>query len=560
MKSGAQKLLLMAAGVLILPLLTFLRVYGMGTSFVFAVIDNDPSLRVYQQGVYDSQFVFEELGEDGKSRLLVLHDSRSFPDILGPIKDVTPNFAWLASPTSSLLLTTGTRGGAAEVIRNSPNVVHHNVKELKFAEEERNPPGVGNSKFIRAPVISKLLARTRLSQSQLPFLASTDSDGMSEGVPAARVEVVLGNPNFDLIFEYNPKSGAYKRSVHGVDSRSEPENVVVLVKDPEGKAGSLLFLQGGSIHRGFWRKSGNDPISLFDESGNPLPLLSGQTWIVFVEAERQVLHQSAMLPALANADLIRTRDVTPVIISDHEPNRLYGLSLFSPFGELLERATIRTDKSGVLIYKPDMELSFGKHHILIRNEKGFAAGSYALDVSEDEAGLTMWVTAFGRKNERSLVKKDDRYVVGGVERSPGQVIQGYVRPNEEVAVEFHSISVTERSVADERGYFELPIPHELGLGEHTANLAYLSSDGILANDLLFSFALLPGAFEITKYDASLLPWYERNPSLLLKLCLLTLGLHILLAGFSHSRWGHFKWLSLLFPFSPSRLVAVREVA
>lgn len=260
------------------------------------------------------------------------------------------------------------------------------------------------------------------------------------------------------------------------------------------------------------------------------------------------------------ASSFKTSDNTPVLIGNLESSEVYGITLYDPTGERIDLTSLRTNENGMFFYQPGLALLPGIYQISMRNHRGDFVGTYALQVSGKSSVITPWVVTFGRKSEKMILNEDNRFVVGGVERAPGQVIQGYIRPGEEVAVEFHSLSVIEKVAADERGYFELPIPLSLELGKHTAQLVYLASDQTISKDLFFSFALLPGAFEITEYDALLLPWYERNPSLILRLCLLTLGLHLLLAAFSHSRWGHFKWLALLFPFSPSRLVAVRELA
>ncbi len=496
---------------------------------VSVVIDNAVEARNYQQGLGEAPIVFEEVAEDGQSRLLVFFDVRALPDLIGPAEGLTPRLVEVLGPTAALTFATRltTDGSSMQFV---------NVTDVQ-SEYERTPPGRKRGQlFVRAPNVRKLLRDVRIADGPWPIAYEASSSTLPSEVSASRVEVVVSNPKHNLLFTYDPKEDAYTRSLHGAPERGSIRNVVVLVS-----GGGLYLLQEGTVSR-----------------GSRPSLLPGQTWVVFAE---DVRWQDKVLPALSGAESLVTDDESPVLFADREPGHLYVLSLMSDAGERIESQSIRTDESGMILYTPEQALKPGRYYVLIRDQMGFEANTFSLTVSDDTSTPTPWVITFGRKGEERMIRKTDgTLVVGGVERVPGQVIQGYVRPGETVAVEFHSVQRIVQAVADERGYFELPIPVELALGEHTARLLHLSAaDKMLAKDLLFSFALLPGAFEIAQYDLKLVPWHVRNASLLLQLCLLALGLHLLLVSFSHVRWGMFRSLRVIFPFAPSQLQLAPEV-
>jgi len=507
------------------------------------------------QGIEEALVIIEDPGETGISVLLALYKASTFPPIVGPIGVLTGRLTqFIGALQFSLVAKSPVSKKNAE-----SRFTFVSAENLAKGTVQRMPPGAKrHGMYLRDSSLQSLLSSLQGSTVLFPSVPRGEP---LNGITTERVEMLLGKQAEERLFSYDAKRNVYRRTAVAGNMHGAFTNVLTLIPGEQNtyESGDFFLLHNKKISRGTWEQSQNGTFLLKNQSGKAIALAPGQTWVVLAEEEDSILYQSDEEEIAAGQ--IRTGDKTPVLIAELKPDRIYSVMIMDVEGVMLERGIMRTDEAGVLLYQPNDVLPEGEYRVHIRDQRGFDTSLYDLHITQEMTSMKPWIVAFGRKGEETLkMDEEGNVIVGGVERAPGQVIQGYVKPGETVIAEFHSIQKIEKVTADSRGYFELPIPTEIGLGEHTARLVYLSADSTIARDLLFSFSLLPSAFDVANFDASLLPWHVRYAGLLMPLFTLSLLLNLFLVGFSHARWGHFQWLRPSLAFAPAFVPATDEFA
>lgn len=261
-------------------------------------IDNAPAARRNHTGLAVADVVFEELVGSQISRFVaVFHSTGSDP--LGPIRsgrqqDVdivgsfnVPLFGW-----------SGGNPGVTQLIRESPFLVDLNAG---FSRGYYRGPG-------SAP--NNLYSDTESLWAQTPEVHPGPPPQQFEYVrPEERFEgeKIAGFThnvgNISIEWDWDTESGKWLRSQEGAahtdktHGRIAATNVIVMVVDyvpstidarnPRALtigAGPAFVFSDGQVLQGRWeRESLTVPISLLDESGRPIALNPGNTWIELPE-------------------------------------------------------------------------------------------------------------------------------------------------------------------------------------------------------------------------------------------------------------------------------------
>jgi len=132
---------------------------------------------------------------------------------------------------------------------------------------------------------------------------------ISERARSGILEIIYGNPSFNVEYEYDAVTNKYLRSQGGVEHKDvitgetiAPTNVLVLranhfTYDQIGgylqidikSGGDCTLFNNGSEEDCVWEKGGeDDPITIKDKNGFPLALVKGQTYIQVVLPSAEV--------------------------------------------------------------------------------------------------------------------------------------------------------------------------------------------------------------------------------------------------------------------------------
>jgi len=265
-----------------------------------------------QSGLDQAGVVFEAIAEGGVTRFMgVFQDSE--PTYIGPVRSARPYYIEWAlgfdagyahvggSPDALADLTNWNvrnidqfaNSGAFQRIssRDAPHNVYTSISQLSGVESAK---GWNGSKFAG-------------------FTRKTDSP--SKTPTASSISLTLSGPVYNPSYVYNPATNNYTRSengaVHNVISQSgavtpiTPKVVIAIVTPLSqgaldssgayysdynvlGSGQAYIFQDGKEITASWNKKDANSQLSFTDNSGNPIALNAGQTWITAVALSSNV--------------------------------------------------------------------------------------------------------------------------------------------------------------------------------------------------------------------------------------------------------------------------------
>ncbi len=270
-------------------------------------IDNHPDARP-QTGLTDADLVYETPTEAQLTRLTALFQTRA-PEVVGPVRSARLVDLAILPMHDAVLVYSGAAQGVTQALLGAG-------AELLHAEGNATPAGwrdwsrwMPHNLYVSIPALRAVAAELGWER---PTTASSLTFGPSApgGEPATRVVIPYAQGQVE--FRYDGESNRYRRWVDGIlheDARSHqpvaPANVVVLVTEfwyrelPAGwtversldldlsSSGEAWLLRDGRVYRARWeRPAEREPLRLIEaDTGQPLPLGEGQTWICIVSPE-----------------------------------------------------------------------------------------------------------------------------------------------------------------------------------------------------------------------------------------------------------------------------------
>jgi hypothetical protein len=258
-------------------------------------IDNHPDARP-QSGLNQADIVFEENVEH-LTRFAAVFQSQS-PDPVGPIRSGrTQDVELLGSLNKPIFAWSGGNPGVTKAINGSDFVVANVQSNARkpgqsYRSRDRSAPhnlyAQGSGLFTMAPEVP--------SPPPQQF-AYRKAGADVEGVPSGGVDLAMDGVN--VSWKFDSRSSNYLRFQSGKAHNDaalgqvNAQNVVVLVvdyrpspvdtKSPEAQTtgtGEVFVFSGDKVVHGKWTRTDRlEPYQLVADSGNPILLTPGRTWV-----------------------------------------------------------------------------------------------------------------------------------------------------------------------------------------------------------------------------------------------------------------------------------------
>jgi hypothetical protein len=271
------------------------------------MIENSPDARP-QSGLKDAGVVFEAIAEGGITRFLALYQEE-MPGNIGPIRSSRPYYLqWALGFDAAYAHVGGSPDALADIkswgvrdldqfynsgayhrisTRYAPHNVYTSRQDLLTLQ---NSKGYNTSTY--TPFVRKLEAA-----SKVPTTTSVD--------------FAISGYYYNVHYDYDAAANAYKRSEGGAthmdadtNTQLEPKVVVALVMPYSLMAdgyhsvynsigsGKAYVFQDGVLTTGTWAKADmKSNFTFTDDTGKPLGLDPGQTWISAVGAATNVTYK-----------------------------------------------------------------------------------------------------------------------------------------------------------------------------------------------------------------------------------------------------------------------------
>ncbi|MBD3329999.1 hypothetical protein GF354_00540 [Candidatus Peregrinibacteria bacterium] len=229
-------------------------------------------------------------------------------------------------------------------------------------------------------------------------------------------------------------------------------------------------------------------------------------------------------------EIIQTIDNKPVLADELKPNTEYVITVTNSEGEVVQELNIETDSEGAYVYEIPTELTDGDYNFKIYEVVLQTEKDYKLSIV-DKDYPAIRIERFG-EIEYPVINTKYQIDIGGISLDTHKFISGYTIPQTRVIAYFQSERVyTVEDTADENGYFELEIPSDLELGEHTATIVQIFPDKTISENLVYRFSLIEAPINQEELRSAIAPSIEQELApqslrTILYLILITLGLII----------------------------------
>jgi len=268
-----------------------------------------------QSGLDQAGVVFEAIAEGGVTRFMgVFQDTQ--PGYIGPVRSARPYYIqWALGFDAAYAHVGGSPDALADLIAwNVRNIDQFaNSGAFQRISSRYAPHNVYTS---IAQLNTVETAKGWTSSNFKGFVRKADAP---EKTPtASSISFSLSGPVYNPTFTYNPTTNNYTRSengaVHNVVSQAgaltpiTPKVVVALVTplsqgalDSSGAyysdynvlgSGQAMIFQDGKETTAIWnKKNSSDQITFTDNSGNPVKINAGQTWLTAVASSSNVSYK-----------------------------------------------------------------------------------------------------------------------------------------------------------------------------------------------------------------------------------------------------------------------------
>lgn len=254
-----------------------------------------------QTGLNQADVVFEEVVEADITRLVAVYQSED-PATVGPVRSARTTDAHLLPQLHTPLLAwAGGNGGVVDAIRRTDLV------DVGFVDAPdayvRDPSRRAPHNLYTHP--AGLRRHTRTGQRPPPALFSyrrrpgAPAPARSQSASGVAINWGSGVDSALVTYQWDPAAHGWARSQRGrpdVDTtgtRITPTNVVILItayrqseadsRSPEaitvGSGEAFVFTAGRVAHGRWSRPDERSAASLVDDSGRPISLVPGRTWV-----------------------------------------------------------------------------------------------------------------------------------------------------------------------------------------------------------------------------------------------------------------------------------------
>lgn len=271
-----------------------------------ATIDNLSVARP-QAGLTKASLVYEAPVEGGITRFLAIFPEGENVARIGPVRSARPYFLDWAAEFDALFAHVGGSPEALEKLRD------YDMRDLNeffagayfWRDSSRSAP---HNAYTSLEKLMKADA-SRFPDRKAPELAGwrfKDDAPEAERPADARLSISYGDPKMDVVWTYDAKDNAYRRSQGGRTKDADgaailAKNIVVQYTKVSvidevgrrkiatvGEGEALIAVDGIAVH-GTWRKDERTSRTRFyDASGNQIRFNAGQTWVEVVPIDAKV--------------------------------------------------------------------------------------------------------------------------------------------------------------------------------------------------------------------------------------------------------------------------------
>ena len=290
-----------------------------------AVMVNNIIASLPQWGISQADIIYEMLAEGRITRFLALFQDYSKIDKLASIRSARPYYMDIAQSYGAVYIHFGGSVPAYEAIASRKDLIHidgikGNWEGTVFFRDpdRRKEMGLEHSVFTTGEYLQLAMDKLAgqgydLNQETHPsaftFGQRWSENAASEGQPANKVTVTFSSRHKPW-FQYDPETGKYLRFQYGdpqmdgwLDTQIAVENVLVLRMattdipsdlhlidvDTTGTGDGYYFCRGKYVPITWQKDSYNSEILYFDQSGAPLVVSRGQTFVSVVTQTADVV-------------------------------------------------------------------------------------------------------------------------------------------------------------------------------------------------------------------------------------------------------------------------------
>lgn len=249
-----------------------------------------------QSGLKEAGVIYEAIAEGGITRFLALYQQEK-PELIGPVRSLRMYYVdWVAPYNASIVHVGGSAAALAEVRSGT----YRDIDEMSnthtyWRATDRYAPHNVYTSFEK---IDALNADKQYHQSL--FKSFPRTDGKPVPTPdATSIDINFSSAQYNTHYDYDPQSNVYLRYVGGAihEDREKgpitPSVVVAMVVDmthviedgyresiKTSGSGRAVIFQNGTTKEATWRKGErSEPLEIVDDTGEPIQLNRGQTWI-----------------------------------------------------------------------------------------------------------------------------------------------------------------------------------------------------------------------------------------------------------------------------------------
>ncbi len=259
------------------------------------MIENSPESRP-QSGLAEAEIVFEAIANGGVSRFAALYQTNE-PTLIGPVRSLRMQFLDWMAPFNATIAHVGGSYDSLQEVRNYRDIDQFSNGAFYWRTSDRYAP---HNVYTSGERLLDLAESKGYQSSDFSLWERSDEPSSSTSL-ASKIRLTLGSATYNVVYDYQPETGVYKRSFANGQAHLDRERgqlaptVVVAIRVAEralnssqevitttGSGDAYLF-QNGQVIAARWQKlSRNAQLELFDELGNPLRLARGQTWVTAI--------------------------------------------------------------------------------------------------------------------------------------------------------------------------------------------------------------------------------------------------------------------------------------
>lgn len=279
------------------------------------MIENHPDARP-QFGLGQANLVYEAIAEGGITRFMAIYADPTIPVRVGPVRSARTYFVDFATELHAFYAHVGGNNDALVQIRatNVLDLDQFSIGAPTYQRDLSRPVALEHTMYSSTEKLWDIAVNKKGWSKTADFTPwHFDDDPLLANRPTkASVTVDVSGPDYKVVWNYNPATNSYSRTMAGaahVDANTnqviQTKNVVTETVDHQptvtaiGEKGQKFTLTGtgkamifhnGTATIGTWKKSGTGRTIYYDSTGNEITFTRGTVWVHIVHPESTVTY------------------------------------------------------------------------------------------------------------------------------------------------------------------------------------------------------------------------------------------------------------------------------